>query len=449
MITDILRLNIWDLNHVNSSIQPAVYNSTSAFSINNGLTKRIKSFGGHFVMGLLDLIRSPRPQPNRGGALLYVTTRNQLNSLSPLLDQLSDCLLWSDRNQVKTGYRYPAFWAHLVSIFFWPLILVHFWRARKERNLLFLCRNGLDRYLLTYGYYVVSRVWLKRHRPGVVVVSNDSAVFQRSLCMAARHEGIPTVFIQHASVSPLFPALMFDYALLDGTDALEAYERPDHPSSTKVFLVGMPKFDRYFSQINRNDRVESMGICVNMLDQEGAVRALVDQLRSAFPQMAIHLRPHPRENRMAMWQDLADTFDLSISDATTEDSFALLAKVDVVLAGHSSIHVEAVMLNVYSIFYDFQPNSTYTAYSFVEKGLSRAADTPDAVCDAIRQLKTAKPRIRDKANPYCATIGTRYDGLSSKLAANIINTIASGREVSLSEWRRNLNFSQEAYELRA
>lgn len=447
IFTEILRLNIWDLNHVNTNIQPAVYSSASAFSINNGIGKRLRSFAGHFAAGFLDLIRSPQPHVRAGDAVLYVTTQNQLSSLLPLMDELPEGTLLSDRHQVKSGYRYPAFWAHLLSLLFLPLTVFRFYRSRREHDLLFLCRNGLDRYLVTYGYYVVSRLWLRHYRPGVVVVSNDSAVFQRSLCLAAHHEGIPTVFIQHASASPLFPTLMFDFALLDGSDALETYERPHSGSKTKIFLVGMPKFDRYYGSINRKQRAESIGIGVNMLDPLENVKKLISQLRAHFPDAPMHLRPHPRENRMTMWEELADEFNLSISNANAEDVFAFLSKVDLIIAGNSSIHVEAVMLNVYSITYNFQPHSDYKAYSFVERGLSVQAADPARVCAIFSELRQEKKSIRHKAKPYCATIGTHFDGLSSVLAAEIIGTIAAGETPRLDDWQRIEDCTQEAYEL--
>lgn len=447
MLADILQLNIWDLNHVNTNIQPAVYQSTSAFSINNGLKTRLKSFGGHWLVGLKDLFQAPQPAVDEGDIVLYVTTQNQLSSLQPLLEQLPEGTLISDRNQVKMGARYPAFWAHLASIPFMPLTLFHFWRSRNKHDLLFLARNGLDRYLLTYGYYITSRIWLKRNRPGVVVVSNDSAVFQRTLCLAAQHEGIPTVYIQHASASPLFPPLMFDYALLDGSDAAEVYDRPDTDSQTKVFLVGMPKFDTYYRQVNRRERVGSIGIGVNMLDPEGNVRSLVAELRSKFPGLEMHLRPHPREQRMSMWEGMANEYNMVISDAKDEDVFAFLDKVDVIIAGNSSIHVEAVMLNVHSLTYNFQPDSSYQAYSFVERGLSSEAATPADVCATIEQLQFQKADVRIKAKPYCSTIGTSYDGQSSRLAAEIIQTVAEGKDVPLDEWQQSGASALTVYEL--
>ena len=93
MLADILRLNIWDLNHVNTNVQPAVYQATSAFSINNGLGKRLKSFAGHWVVGFKDMLRAPRPAVNAGDIVLYVTTKNQLSSLQPLVEQLPDSTL--------------------------------------------------------------------------------------------------------------------------------------------------------------------------------------------------------------------------------------------------------------------------------------------------------------------------------------------------------------------
>jgi len=57
----------------------------------------------------------------------------------------------------------------------------------------------------------------------VLVVANDHSYPCTTIVKAAQDEGVKTVYIQHASVSDKFPALKFDYALLEGLDSLEKY----------------------------------------------------------------------------------------------------------------------------------------------------------------------------------------------------------------------------------
>lgn len=73
---------------------------------------------------------------------------------------------------------------------------------------------------LSYFYRVLSQV-----RPGFVITANDHNVPNRCMLAVAHHLGIKTVYLQHASVSNLFPALRVNYAFLDGQCALDTYRK--------------------------------------------------------------------------------------------------------------------------------------------------------------------------------------------------------------------------------
>lgn len=444
VVRDALNLDIWDMNYTNVHTHPAILKNGGELHLPKGVLKRIGGFFYHFILGIGTI--SPKSQCTDPGAIFFfVTSQNQAHSLRPLLPYLDKTCWCKDRNQVKDGYPFPSFWAHFISLFFIPMVIVQFWRGRKTHDIGIQSRYGMDRYLLTYGYYVVARLWLRRHAPKAVVIANDAIIYLRTVAQAAKDEQIATFYLQHASITERFPPLMCDYALLDGIDALETYAAIGE-SDTTVFLIGMPKFDKAFGAINTHPTVSAVGICVNMLDSIERVEELCALLQQRFPDLRKYLRPHPRETRTGQWRQLGKRYGFTISDPGEEDSFGFLQKIDVMLADNSSIHVEAALLNVYPIQYSFSGGGMTPTYGFIERGLCDSLTDPAAVCDLLAMLVRDKPDIRARAIPYCATIGTAYDGQSCQLAGSIIESLAGGGSFDREIWRPIPDMSLTSYE---
>ena len=94
---------------------------------------------------------------------------------------------------------------------------------------------------------------LSKTKPKLVIVSNDHSLNCRSLRLAAQILGIRTLYIQHASISNIFPPLEFDYALLDGLVSykkyVSCYEKNKNNNRVKknaikckVLLTGQKKY---------------------------------------------------------------------------------------------------------------------------------------------------------------------------------------------------------------
>ncbi len=130
-----------------------------------------------------------------------------------------------------------------------------------------------------------------------------------------------------------------------------------------------------------------------------------------------------------------------------EDSFAFLTRVDVAISGDSSILLEAVLMDVYPIYYDFSLHRL-DYYSFLHNGLVEYASEPDEVCSILEKLSKSKPSVRSRAKLYCCTVDTPFEGHSSDLAAQIISGIALGTCGNMDPWIRITGLEHlEAYEL--
>jgi len=266
------------------------------------------------------------------------------------------------------------------------------------------------------GQYEACRYFIQKHRPAYIVFANDHTIFPRAMLLAAKSLGVSTVYIQHASVTPYFPPLAFDLSLLEGQATLDRYAK-NGTVEGEVRFIGMPKFDPYVSLRNTQTQVQYVGICCNKLDETSDVNTLVAYLKSQLPQLIFTFRPHPADERTFLMPKGV------LHSTKTEKAFDFLKKQDLIIAGNTSIHLEAVLLNVVSVYYEF---STYSAdirdmYGYCENGLIVRADTREKLLEIIDNQSNKKDQdVFKKAAYYNYTAGTPQEGSSSELAVAYI-----------------------------
>jgi hypothetical protein len=337
----------------------------------------------------------------------------------------------------------PPFKIRLYSLFFIPLVLKKYYYSlgyeRKSFHYVF------DNYLSIYGNYIVQRSFFQKHRVKAIVVANHYSPICTTVVKAAKDENIKTVYIQHAQVGENFPCLKCDYGLLEGYDALKKYDSCG-PSNTEVFLIGMPKMDPFCSSVNKKNNLRKLGICINSLNPIYKVEDLIKKLISDFPVIDIILRPHPGDPDLKKWEEISSKCSLSYSNPLKEEAFAFLAKVDAIIVGDSSIALEAALLNVYPIYYDFA--GLYLDYfGYIQNGLiDKHTNNYEDIRKWINELYQRKPDIRQRTKRYCSTVGTIFDGRSCELAAELITDLCVKEKLNSDFWVKieNLN-NLEAY----
>jgi hypothetical protein len=270
------------------------------------------------------------------------------------------------------------------------------------------------------GYYEVYCRALRHYRPRAVVFANDHNDDTRALLLACQAEGIPTAYVQHASVSTSFPPLSFDLSLLEGQDALDKY-RLCGPVHGRVELVGMPKADAYLARRNTAPQVRRVGLACNIHDPLPALAEALTYLTRELPELVLTLRPHPSDTRDfdPLRQQLPT---LQWSDARRENVFEFLAHQDALVAADTSTHLEATLLNVASIYYRFGDNQlTNDYYGYASRGLVPRADTLADLAGLLSQLAQHKPAdLYLRAAYYNATLGTADEGKSQQLAGRVL-----------------------------
>ncbi|MDQ2771166.1 MAG: hypothetical protein M3Y54_11780 [Bacteroidota bacterium] len=414
-LRDILQLRFSDIF---AALSPA---ALAAISPANPL-KRLARVAGYTGLRLVGNIFQPINNRTdlRGKVWLYVVSANNYDALAFLAEARADAVLVA--GQAKNIGRYNATVNRLSLrrklLYYWqfPGALWGLWRLVGPRALRFF-----DFVFYAIGYYEVYRRALRHYRPRAVVFSNDHNDDTRSLLLACRTEGVPTAYVQHASVSTNFPPLSFDLSLLEGQDALDKY-RQCGPIAGQVELVGMPKADAYLGRRNSAPAVRRVGLACNIHDPLPALTNTLVYLIRELPELVFTLRPHPSDGRDfgPLRQRLPD---LRWSDAREENVFDFLLNQDALVAADTSTHLEATLLNVASIYYRFAANPlTDDYYGYAARGLVDRADSPAALAAELRRLAAHKPAdLYRRAAYYNATLGTPDEGRSRERTASFLN----------------------------
>lgn len=432
MIIDVLRqacrIDIFDLNYFASNEACGYLNCNPQILPRKGYLKRIAAFIVHFLQETKTSLFVRKVPP--GAALFFVVSKNQKDSLSGVAAITDRSVTAGDKFDPQ--FHFPLFWAYLVSVFFLPCLIVRYCQGGDYQKKAF--SYLIDTYLLTYGYYVVGAFWLRRARPNCLVVANDHVMQTRIMTLLAQKMGVPTVYIQHASVTEKFPPLIFDFALLEGVDALRKYEKKG-ATSTQVFLVGMPKADAFAAAVNGKAVVSRVGICCNLFDGEDEVKTLCAQLVQRFPTVKFTLRPHPGDNRrFGFWKQMTANLEMGYSDPLAGGALDFLGTVDAIIAGESNIHLEAALLDVYPLYFSYS-SETVDWYGFRRNGVIEYFPDADALCAKIAELLVEKPSVRERCKPYCHTVGTVWDWKSSLLTKAVIEGIAGGDPFQRASWQ--------------
>ncbi|TKC56951.1 hypothetical protein FBD94_22400 [Pedobacter hiemivivus] len=352
-------------------------------------------------------------EPN--STLFFVMAQNEINSVKPVITNVPNAVLFGLDNY-KNGY--PLGRIYFLSIFFIPVVFYRY----------FICSDlyhkrsyqyAFDGFCLAYASHIILKKYLNKIKPSAIIIANQLSCYHRCLAIVAKNLSINTIYIQHASVTENFSNLnVFSAALLEGEDSLVKYQR-NGTINADLFLIGMPKFDQYFSMIKKNGKINSIGICTNGIDDLKSYDKLIEFFSLKLPNFKIILRPHPSDRRKEEWYQISRKYNCTFSDASKVESFKFFDDVNLIIAGDSNIHLEATLLNISCIYFD-PLKSNVDWYGFALNKLVYYSTRIDEIHNHILRISDLSFNARQRAKYYVDTINTNFDGQSSKLAAKII-----------------------------
>ena len=349
----------------------------------------------------------------KGKNWLFVNSLNNHNSLKFLLTELEDTILVGHGVPIKPTDKYQLPF-HKSVLYAWKFPKIWFFFFKKYNHQ--AIKYG-DLIFRSIGLYEIAFANLSKFRPKSIVLSNDHSEKQRALLNAAKRLNIPVIYIQHASISDFMPPLDFDLSLLEGQAALDKYKTLGTING-RVELIGMPKFDNYIKFRNYATTVNNIGICTNPMDVEKDIYELIDAIKEAFPTINISLRPHP-----GYANKLKPIKDVHFS-TKSEHVFDFLRNQDLIIAGASSIHLEAILLNITSISYEFTElqELLLDPYGYIKNNLVEVASDLNSLINLIKEKINHRTVVFPKAKYFNHVVGTENEGKCGHLAAQYIRT---------------------------
>ncbi len=160
------------------------------------------------------------------------------------------------------------------------------------------------------------------------------------------------------------------------------------------------------------------------MDDFERVLDLLNKLQTETPSLTIRIRPHPSYKYRNQIEELAVKQNYYFSSPTQENIYGFLKNTDCLIAGDSSVHLDATYLNIPSIFYSMGAHA-FDYYEYAKNKLVFKASNSTEVVRYLNEFLNCLPNVREKAKYYLASIGENYDGEVADYQAELLQQILS------------------------
>ena len=405
--------DIYDLNYEFSSEEFGILNTPKENLPVKGIFIRILSLIRAFFFLLLKHKRNSN-KISQQAILFFALNHNEMKPFENIDGLDSNNYIVGDDNYCN---GFPLVKIYALSFLFIPIVLFNYIFTKNETKKLSFF-YAFDSYCLSFAAIIILPKYFKKLNPKKIFVSNHTRPFHRIIMKLFNNSILG--YIQHAAfIDNMPPFNGFNYLLIDGDDSLSKLINSKSYGNT-IYKIGNSKYDDFLNFNRFRGEFKSIGVCVNNMDKIDHIKDIILSLRDNFPLLSIFLRPHPSDPRFIEMRDFSKLNNLNFSNSIEEDSKKFLKGIDVLLAGDSNIHLEAIYLNIPSIYINFK-NKTNDWYGFLKKKMLYNGNTSFKIIDIIRTIMVNKKNVRNYGKYFNASIGTIYQGKSSLLASEIIN----------------------------
>lgn len=288
-----------------------------------------------------------------------------------------------------------------------------------------------------YAYLPYFLGLFKSIKPDFVIVSNDHTCENRCCLAVAHYLGIKTVYMQHASVTTIFPALRVNYAFLDGRSALETYRQCENnqPNNQRyvpkplVIFSGQKKKLEASREIEHGERY--IGIALNLLDNIDSGLKLAEKLANKGHNVCLRWHPGQKSEEVRKIKiKVGDWDNLVLSDPKHESLGDYLGRLQMVVAGNTGLLLEAAVVGVLPVYYELQPPQFPDYYGFVRNSLALHAKTEKQLESMLSESDERIGPEPDAVRYYSATYKTVWDGREGELVASCLEVLRSGGDLS-------------------
>ena len=173
-----------------------------------------------------------------------------------------------------------------------------------------------------------------------------------------------------------------------------------------------------------------IGIALNVLDDADAGIAFIKALQEEG--LNVRLRWHPGQaisNINQFRAAFASRERVSLSDPKRESISDFMAEIGWLIAGNSSIHLEAAIAGVMPIYYELSPPNHSDYYGYVKHGLTQKAASVPEVLKIIEKTQDNHTPNAGAVRYYSDTYLTEWDGKEGELVAECLKALALGHEL--------------------
>lgn len=345
--------------------------------------------------------------------LVIAPSLNNKKAVKTIIDNLplNNVSVWD-----KFGIDLPLARIYLNSIFhIKPFQDLYNMSPTEDRLLI---RQFYTNFMSTSGIYVTfNKIFKKNPNLKLIILANDHITASRCLIELAEKTKIKTLYVQHASVTERFPPLNFDYSFLDGIESYEKYRGIDNVRGN-VYITGSPRFDVFQGLIGKG-KIYDVGIAINMLDSVERVIELCQYLKQHYTSKIV-VRPHPLMYEAQFDESLFLSLGIDISNPLQDFSHIFLSTIKVMVANESSIHLDAALMGVPSVLYNFGYQSIVDWYSYIKHGLITVCVSKE---DLVEKLSAGYDLPVKAVRYYVASFHSQFEGKVGELIASFIKLV--------------------------
>lgn len=312
---------------------------------------------------------SMTPAGSAGGVIACARRDNERRAVASLRFNLPD-VAWSDI-EFGFGSAFPSFRSgdhglrHLERT-------ANLARELRRNHDLFHVIRALE---LVFYYDRIGRM-LDTGRYRVAVMSSYSNPWGIALNIAARRRGIPVVHVMHGEPVWPVPRLDFDLAIVNNQASYELLLRAGCRIDRVIVRSATARYRPL--PIALPQRNITIGLFLSKQPRKERVISWIRGLLAGDGVESIRVRPHPANLWSGIRSALADfpSDRVILSSASADDD---LRRCDFIIAGNSSVHVDALIGGVHSIYSRDLDHSTGGALALLADGLAYEVDSVGSV----------------------------------------------------------------------
>ena len=216
------------------------------------------------------------------------------------------------------------------------------------------------------GYYTRFREIFQNSHFDLAVMSSHSNPHGLAFNLVARQCGVPVVLITHGMPVRPVARLAYDLAVVHCEAARKIYEEE---GCRMDYVLTHGRLQDYVPMPAQLPARHNVGIFLCKDVNEKRLQALVARLLSEANVSGIRIRPHPKNLWVGLEDWVASQRDSRLALTSRASVFQDVKSVDLVLAGNSSVLVDAVTAGRPGGYIGDLDHGPYDMHRFVERGL--------------------------------------------------------------------------------